>query len=252
MEEPEIALTGGRVTAGVVRIGDTVRRPISRDRTLQHDLLSHLEAKGFVGTPRLLGVDEMNREVLSFIAGEVPADLGHFTDEQLHQAARLLRRFHDATVDLPAVVAAGAEVMCHNDWGPPNCVLIDGMPCGIIDFDTLAPGPRLWDLGYSAFSWLDIGNDDEYSGKEQIRRLGVFLDGYGMASLSVSELAVFVVARQSALSTWAHMQGKPEMAEWAAACREWTVREVLEPILPTAFPEARMTSRAAGFVSGKE
>ena len=30
--------------------------------------------------------------------------------------------------------------MCHNDWGPHNCVFADRVPFGIIDFDTLKPG----------------------------------------------------------------------------------------------------------------
>ena len=33
----------------------------------------------------------------------------------------------------------------------------------MIDFDTAAPGTRLWDLGYSVMSWLDLG-DDGYTG----------------------------------------------------------------------------------------
>ncbi len=235
MGSAEIPLMGGRITAGVVRIGNTVRRPVRQDRAVQHDLLKHLEAKGFEGSPRFLGIDEKNREVLSFLPGSVPADLGHFSDEQLRGAADLLRRFHDATADFPAVIADSGEVMCHNDWGPPNCVFVDDMPGGLIDFDTIAPGLRLWDLGYSAFAWLDIGNDD-YSGKEQIRRMKVFLDGYGMAAYSVRQLAVFIVARQSALSTWSGAEGRPEITSWAAEAREWTIRQILEPLLPDDFP----------------
>lgn len=47
MDEPEIPILGGRVTKGVVRIGDTVRRPFRRDHSLQHDLLTYLEQRGF-------------------------------------------------------------------------------------------------------------------------------------------------------------------------------------------------------------
>ena len=55
MSKAEIPLLGGRVTAGVVRLGATVRRPILNDRSLQHSLLAHLESIGFDGSPRLLG-----------------------------------------------------------------------------------------------------------------------------------------------------------------------------------------------------
>lgn len=102
MSAVEIPLTGGRVTAGVVRIGDTVRRPVSTDRTLVHALLRHAEAKGFDGTPRYLGIDDQRREILSFLAGDVPQDLGSFSDEELVAAAKLLRRFHDMSVDFLA------------------------------------------------------------------------------------------------------------------------------------------------------
>lgn len=230
----EIKLQGGRITAGVVRVGETVRRPISGDRSQVHQLLRHLELAGLAATPRCLGIDEQGREILSFLPGEVPADLGHYDDGQLRAAAGLLRQFHDATADFPAVVAAGAEVMCHNDWGPPNAVFRAGLPVGIIDFDTLRPGLRLWDLGYSAISWLDLG-DDSYTGDEQLRRLQVFVEGYGRPEYSVALLAAFCVARQTALAAAGRAQGKLELAEWAEATARWTVANVTERLLPTGM-----------------
>lgn len=50
----------------VVRIGDTVRRPVHRWTPAVHALLRYLEAVGFSGVPRVLGFDELGREVLSF------------------------------------------------------------------------------------------------------------------------------------------------------------------------------------------
>ncbi len=183
MNDLETPLLGGRVTAGVVKIGDTVRRPIRGDRALQHSLLAHLEQRGFAGAPRFLGVDALGREVLSLLPGAVPHELGHYADVQLATAAGLLRRFHDATTDFPFVREADAEVMCHNDWGPCNTVFRGDTPFGIIDFDTIAPGLRLWDLGYSAWLWLDIGNPDHAAG-EQMRRLALFAAAYGEPACS--------------------------------------------------------------------
>ena len=68
----ETPLAGGRQTAGVVRVGDTVRRPTGPHSPFVHDLLRHLEAVGFGGAPGLLGVDEWGREVLAFVEGECP------------------------------------------------------------------------------------------------------------------------------------------------------------------------------------
>lgn len=236
MSDAEEPLVGGRVTPGVTRVGDTVRRPFVQDLTLQHELLSHLERVGFEGCPRFLGIDEAGREILSFLPGEVPRDLGHYSDAQLSAAADLLRRFHEATADFPPVRQQQAEVMCHNDWGPPNAVFRNGSPYRMIDFDTIAPGLRLWDLGYSAWSWLDIGSPD-YTANEQLRRLAVFADAYASPSCSLHQIAVFVLARQATLGAWAKGRGQSAMATWATSTAEWTVSNMIKKLLPTAFPE---------------
>lgn len=102
-------LLGGRSTAGVIRIGDTVRRPMMRDATFGHACLLHLAGVGFQYVPRFHGIDDEGREVLSFIPGTVPVDLGMYGDGQLAAAANLLRRFHDATADMQVVSEGGSR-----------------------------------------------------------------------------------------------------------------------------------------------
>jgi hypothetical protein len=63
--EPEVPLTGGGSTPGVVRVGGTVRRPRKPDSGRIHRLLIHFERCGFGGAPRFLGVDARGRTVLS-------------------------------------------------------------------------------------------------------------------------------------------------------------------------------------------
>lgn len=227
-------LSGGRSTSGVVRIGDTVRRPIMRDPAFGHACLLHLESIGFRHAPRFQGIDDAGREVLSFIPGIVPSDLGAFSDDQLATAANLLRRFHDATVDMPAIRACGSEVACHNDWAPTNTVFVDSMPAAMIDFDTAKPGERLWDLGYSAFTWLDLGNDD-YAPAEQVRRLGVFTAAYGHPDCTVSRIAAYALTRQAMLAASTRVRGKIEIAEWAASCADWTALNIVERLMPTGY-----------------
>jgi hypothetical protein len=70
-DQAEIPLAGGDVTEGVVRVGNTVRRPVGPHSPLVHALLAHLEYTGFTGAPRFLGIDGSGREVLSYIDGEV-------------------------------------------------------------------------------------------------------------------------------------------------------------------------------------
>jgi hypothetical protein len=47
--QAEIPLGGGDVTEGVVRVGDTVRRPVGPHAPLVHAPLAHLESAGFEG-----------------------------------------------------------------------------------------------------------------------------------------------------------------------------------------------------------
>src|SRR5690349_21983802 len=70
--DDEEVLSGGNVSAGVVRIGDTVRRPTGSWTRAVHSFLRHLENEGFDGCPRVLGIDEQGREILEFIPGVVP------------------------------------------------------------------------------------------------------------------------------------------------------------------------------------
>lgn len=197
-------------------------------------MLGHLAHVGFRCAPLFLGVDDAGREMLSYVPGAVPADLGHYEDGQLFSASALLRRFHDATTTMPLVMASGFAIACHNDWAPTNAVFQDDMPIGMIDFDTARPGERLWDLGYSAWTWLDLGNDD-YASAEQVRRLGAFAAGYAHDDVTPARIAVHAVARQTALAASAAARGRDGIAAWASRCAGWTARYLLDPLMPTGY-----------------
>ncbi|MEJ0012069.1 MAG: phosphotransferase [Bauldia sp.] len=216
-DEPEIALSGGRMTSGVVRVGETVRRPQTPNSDFVRRLLRHLAANGFDGAPAYLGSDERGRDVLSFIDGEVPGDLGFHDDETLRRAAMLIRRFHDLGRGL--VDATDAEIVCHNDLSPCNFVFRGGAPVAIIDFDAAAPGTRVHDLGYAAWLWLDIGSP-EISAPEQRRRLAVFLDSYG--TREPDAVLTAILERQQMLAAEGRRTGNAGLAQWAAGCRRWT------------------------------
>ena len=213
----EIELTGGRTTAGVVRIGDTVHRPISARSSFVHAILRHLEAKGFHGAPRFLGFDDKGREVLTFLPGEVPSDLGAFSDDQIAAAAELLRSLHDATTECE--LRASNEVVCHGDPSPCNCVFVDGVPSGFIDFDAAHPGARDDDVGYAAWLWLDMGNN-ELAPEGQGQRLSAFLAAY---EFSVEREPVeLVLSAQRKFSK--RPVAPPNAKEWARMCLDWTER----------------------------
>jgi hypothetical protein len=201
----EMPLLGGRVTPGVVHVGDTVRRPIGTNSIFKHALLDQLESVGFDGAPRFLGIDEEGREILSFIPGDVPSDLRpDYPDETLAAAARLIRRFHEST----------AEPVCHNDLSPCNFVFVDSEPAAIIDFDAAAPGARIRDVAYALFLWLNLGTDGP-AVAEQLRRARMFLDAYGLDERDGLVEALCLVQREGVARV------APEAVGWWAAQLDW-------------------------------
>ncbi len=220
-DQAEIPLTGGRVTPGVVRVGNTVRKPASAKSGFVHHLLRHLARRGFDGAPDSLGTDERGRDVFTFIDGDVPAELAFYDDPTLCDAASLIRSFHDLSSELVAspAAAAGIEVVCHNDLSPCNFVFRANAPVAMIDFDASAPGSRAHDLGYAAWLWLDLGSP-EISALDQARRLATFLEAYGAPS--PDPILAAMLERQIKLARQGQKFGDDSMAEWAVNCNDWT------------------------------
>lgn len=188
----EEVLAGGGVNH-VVRIGSTVRRPAGPWTHTVHALLDHLQAAGFAGAPRAHGFDTDGREILDFLPGDVanyPLPDYVRSDATLQAVAVMLRDYHNASVSFTPAVDADwywpsrepAEVICHGDVAPYNCVFHDGRPVAFIDFDTAHPGPRVWDLAYAAYRFVpltDPGNGDfTLPVEEQARRLRLLADAY--------------------------------------------------------------------------
>jgi hypothetical protein len=194
----ETPLPGGTANRGlVVRVGDTVRRPMQTYSAATHDLLGHLERVRFDGAPRFLGVDEQGREVLSYVEGVAPIapyPAWAHTDEALGSVARLLRGYHDAVesfdpaahhwpTDIPA--GFGPSLVSHNDPNLDNIVFRDGEAVGLIDFDLAAPGSRIWDVSVAARLWCPLRPDDDVHDTRRgraLERLRIFVDAYGLGA----------------------------------------------------------------------
>lgn len=177
----------------VVRIGNTVRRARPEWWPATHALLRHLEAVGFSGAPRLLGVDGQDREILSFVDGDAgsPTLDGIDGDDVLIAVARLTRAYHDAVATFqppPAArwpVAIGAPatgpIICHNDIAPWNTIFRNGEPVAIIDWDLAAPAPATWDIAYALWRYIPLYPDDRFGPpEERARRAALFCDAYGL------------------------------------------------------------------------
>jgi hypothetical protein len=196
----EIPLAGGDVNVGenvVVRVGDTVRRPVSDRMEAVHALLAHFERVGFDGAPRALGTDERGREVLSFVEGDPALELVPAADHVVADLGALLRRMHDAQAGftLPVGVSWPArpipprpdDVVCHHDLFPPNVVFREGRPAALIDWDLAGPAPRLYDVASAANHWAPLRPDDQAAawglgGADRGGRLRLLCDAYGLAA----------------------------------------------------------------------
>jgi aminoglycoside phosphotransferase (APT) family kinase protein len=208
-------LTGDGVTQGIVRIGDTVRRPLRPFSLTVQAYLAHLRDAGFTGAPLPFGVDEQGREMLSFVPGEVPRNpLPPETagDDVLVALARLIRALHEASAGwvppagavwggTPATVgrpvSERAELVSHCDYYPGNVVFRDGLPAALIDFDLAHPTTRLYDMANALWFWAPLRDPRDrapaFAGADIPHRVAVFADAYGMSARHRAELAPFAV-----------------------------------------------------------
>ena len=163
------------MTEGVVRVGRTVRRPVRPHTPAVHALLRHLEAVGFEGAPRVLGIDAQNREVLSYLPGQVPhRPLPGYalSDATLVALAELQLRYHEAVTGFEApsgarwdgeltwLVDGPVELICHCDINLENVIFRPGpggpQPYALIDFDLARPGTRLVDIIQTLRYWAPL------------------------------------------------------------------------------------------------
>ncbi|MFW6366513.1 MAG: phosphotransferase [Spirochaetota bacterium] len=221
-EHAEI-LTGGNMNAPE-RIGSTVRRKTTPASPTIHRLLTHLRGKGIDWVPTFHGIADDGREILSYLDGEVPHELPPWLWEEdlLVGVARAMRTFHDAAADFDQSGAVWgldpsepAEVICHNDFAPYNCVFRDGAFAGLLDFDLCSPGSRIWDMAYCCYRFVPImpvareDPTDEtapFPLSEVLRRSDTFLDAYagenGTLRYTCSQLFSVASRRLEKLASW--------------------------------------------------
>jgi hypothetical protein len=193
VDDLEIPLEGGNVTDGVVRVGDTVRRPPHPNGPLAHAVLRHLADVGFRHSPRLLGTDDQGREMLTFAPGTtIWPHRRHLLDDGTAVApiARLVRSFHDAMATFRADGdACEGTIVLHGDLAPWNVVVDDAGSWTLIDWDAVAPGPPAWDLAYVLYTFLPLWPDSPIveDDAEIRRRIDVFTVAHGAARAIVDE-----------------------------------------------------------------
>lgn len=231
VEEHDLA--GGNATASVVRVGDTVRKPWLAGSAAVAGYMARVRAAG-VDVPQTFGRDEVGRQVIEFVPGQLAIDRLPLAHADLARLGRLVREIHDASPPFdPAagewptamlLPAAEPDLICHNDLAPWNLVL--GARWVFIDWDGAGPSSRLCDLAYAAQSFTLAADD---APEACAARLRAFVDGYGadddlrralpraMTQRNAAMHALLRTSHHEGTEPWGSMYGAGHGEHWRRA-----------------------------------
>ena len=221
----------------VVRVGDTVRRPVRPFTATVQRFLAYLHEAGFDAAPVPLGYDDAGREVLSFVAGVVPVDPlpeWAYADDVIVELARLIRRLHDVAAEwrppadavyghVPGKTPAGViplfdrpELVSHQDYCPGNVVFADGLPTAFIDFDLARPTTRVADLVNAMHWWVPLTSPQDRPPLDVARRVRLCADAYGLNAAQRAQVVPTAVrrARNVVLTMGAAAEADPVFRRW--------------------------------------
>jgi hypothetical protein len=230
--DEEQPLSGGNVSAGVVRVGDTVRRPVGPWTPAVHALLAHLHEVGFRAAPRPLGIDDQGREVLTFMPGQVVWPDRFWALEpalRLARVARLIRDYHEAVRDFTPppdarwqvlMPAESGDIIAHQDLAPWNLVVGDEDQWAFIDWDTAGPGSRLWDVAYAMHGFIPLSAHPDWQRPDAAHRLRVFADAYGLDEAERRRLVPLLGRRTRAMHDFLRDQAARGNQPWATLWAE--------------------------------
>lgn len=97
---------GGNNAREVVRAGDAVRRARDAGSEFAARVLAYLESAGYPYAPRYLGVDDRDRDILSYIPGRTTDHPGQRADGAYARGGAILRHLHETTAGHPLAGSA--------------------------------------------------------------------------------------------------------------------------------------------------
>lgn len=204
-------LQGGR-EGSIKRKGKRVYRPAQEWTPTVHRFLNSLRENDFFAAPIPYEITDEGEEVVCFLEGDVyNEELPQLqqSDETLLSVAKLIRQYHKASIPFLNELNGTElwmlqprepyEIICHGDIAPYNMVMNGNTTTGIIDFDTIHPGPRIWDIAYAVYRWVPLmapENPESFGTTEdQLRRLHLFLDAYEELNGSTDTVLYMVIER---------------------------------------------------------
>lgn len=207
-QEQNIELKGGRA-GKISKVKDQVCRPANLWTPTVHRFLKFLNDNGANFIPILHGIED-EKEFVSFIKGDVyndPLPKIFKEDAMIVSAAKLLSKFHKLSelyignIDTHSRWMLNPvhpiEVICHGDFAPYNTVIVDEKSTAMIDFDTIHPGPKIWDVSYASYRWVSFIDQGEEEFDENMRKIRLFLNTYGMLDKKKDLLMTLIERLQS-------------------------------------------------------
>ncbi len=202
--EQEERLTGGNTAESVVRLGSTVRKPVTLSTSTVQSFVMHLRSVGFEGSPKPFGIDDQGRQVWEYVPGPLWHKSKNHTSSDLRRVGALIKDLHDAAASFKIPKDAqwnrryeqsGHDLICHNDLAPWNLVCGDSQ-WAFIDWDAAAPATRLWDLAWTCISFPPFTPGCDLA--TVARAMGALLSGYSFDSAELGELIRLMSTRAKA------------------------------------------------------
>lgn len=215
----EEALTRGNASAGVQRIGSTVRKPWLPTTERVIAFMVALRERG-IDLPDPHGRDDQGRLVLDYVPGDLAMDRSPLDGSTLRRVGALVRRIHDASSGLSwpdgwevLLPTDRPNLLCHNDIATWN-LIIDGERLVFIDWDGAGPSTRLWDLAYSAISFghLFAGEDPDVAAG----RLVAFVAGYDADDMLRTALPTAMAERAHSMHQLLQRSHESGVEPWAS------------------------------------
>lgn len=110
------------------------------------------------------------------------------------------------------------ELIVHHDVAPWN--LVTGPRWALIDWDTAAPGSRLWDLAYAIHGFVPLMAHPDWCRDDAAHRMRVFVDAYGLDEQQRRELVPLLATRAQAMHDFLAEQARQGTPPWSTLWSE--------------------------------
>lgn len=213
-------LKNGRSHKKVFKKGDYLYKEKDEKSGEIVTLLMKLEKSKFTKFGKLIKEDQKYL-IYEYIEGFVPDNIGRTNNNQLYEATKILKEYHDSV----ASFYDNKEIlMCHGDLTPNNMVFVEGKPIAIIDWNSIYIGHRYEDLAYMIMTWLDIA-DPYRTFKDSIQTINRVIEEYGATSYFRQNFMDIMINRAKM-----NIEAAPPDSPWYESRKKWS-EDVIKVLL---------------------